>query len=198
MCLFGSSGVEGHAAIRGLTSCGLPCRYQEAHDRSIRAKELADRLRAAEINRDLAEARESQQAARLRAQAEMANIEAAEFARVLAENKKAEQIRLVQVSFTCLPCFLWDRNQGTLRFSETLACALAILWWYFQVVLCREQARPQLLAPTPHSAGQGLWNFDLMLTASNCNCIQGCPVARCCWHDQQACCLLQHRHVNFV
>ncbi|KAK9865451.1 hypothetical protein WJX84_000287 [Apatococcus fuscideae] len=71
-------------------------RYQEAHDRGIRAKELADRLRAAETNRDLAEARESQQAARLRAQAEMATIEAAEFARVLAENKKAEQLRLTQ------------------------------------------------------------------------------------------------------
>ncbi len=76
------------------------CRYQEAHDRGIRTKELADRLRAQEINRDLAEARESQQAARLRAQAEMANIEAAEFARVLAENKKAEQLRHAQVTLT--------------------------------------------------------------------------------------------------
>ena len=73
-------------------------RYQEAFDRGIRAKELADRKRAAEINRDLAEAREAQQAARLRAQAEMATIEAAEFARVLSENKKAEQLRNAQAS----------------------------------------------------------------------------------------------------
>lgn len=115
---------------------GLTCRYQEAHDRGIRARELADRLRVAEINRDLAEARESQQAARLRAQAEMANIEAAEFARVLAENKKAEQLRLVQVSPHMHPSQLREKASESMAFGPIASSGNTVLFsaWsgYFQ------------------------------------------------------------------
>ncbi|KAK9811804.1 hypothetical protein WJX72_010377 [[Myrmecia] bisecta] len=69
-------------------------RYSEAYEREWRTKERAARQRAEAINRDLTAAREAQQAARVRAQAEMAAVESEEFQRVLEENRREEQKKI--------------------------------------------------------------------------------------------------------
>ena len=75
--------------------CG---RYTEAYEREWRQKEKAAREHVAATNRDLAQARAAQQAARVAAQADMAHLEAQEFHRVLEENRQKEHQRLEQVT----------------------------------------------------------------------------------------------------
>ena len=76
----------------------LPHRYTEAYEREWRQKERAARERVAATNRDLAQARAAQQAARVAAQADMARLEAQEFHRIVEENRHIEQQQLQKVS----------------------------------------------------------------------------------------------------
>ena len=52
----------------------------------------------AATNRDLAQARAAQQAARVAAQADMARLEAQEFHRIVQENRHSEQQQLEKVN----------------------------------------------------------------------------------------------------
>ena len=72
-------------------------RYTEAYEREWRQKEKATRERVAATNRDLAQARAAQQAARVAAQADMARLEAQEFHRIVEENRHIEQQTLQKV-----------------------------------------------------------------------------------------------------
>lgn len=74
------------------------CRYTEAYEREWRQKEKAARERVAATNRDLAQARAAQQAARVAAQADMARLEAQEFHRIVEENRHVEQQQLQKVT----------------------------------------------------------------------------------------------------
>ncbi|KAL3159958.1 Cilia- and flagella-associated protein 45 [Trebouxia sp. C0009 RCD-2024] len=69
-------------------------RYTEAYEREWRQKEKAAHERVAATNRDLAQARAAQQAARVAAQADMARLEAQEFHRIVEENRHIEQQQL--------------------------------------------------------------------------------------------------------
>ena len=91
-------------------------RYTEAYEREWRQKERAARERVAATNRDLAEARAAQQAARVAAQADMARLEAQEFHRIVEENRHIEQQQLEKASLvkamlfcccTCGQCSSW-------------------------------------------------------------------------------------------
>ena len=73
-------------------------RYTEAYEREWRQKEKAARERVAATNRDLAQARAAQQAARVAAQADMARLEAQEFHRIVEENRHIEQQKLQKVT----------------------------------------------------------------------------------------------------
>ena len=85
----------------------MACRYTEAYEREWRQKEKAARERVAATNRDLAQARAAQQAARVAAQADMARLEAQEFHRIVEENRHSEQQQLEKVC-TCAPeCIKW-------------------------------------------------------------------------------------------
>ena len=85
-----------------LHTMSLKCRYTEAYERELRQKEKAARERVAATNRDLAEARAAQQAARVAAQADMARLEAQEFHRIVEENRHSEQQQLEKVRWP--PC----------------------------------------------------------------------------------------------
>lgn len=76
----------------------MPHRYTEAYEREWRQKEKAARERVAATNRDLAQARAAQQAARVAAQADMARLEAQEFHRIVEENRHIEQQQLQKVA----------------------------------------------------------------------------------------------------
>ena len=75
-------------------------RYTEAYEREWRQKEKAAREHVAATNRDLAQARAAQQAARVAAQADMARLEAQEFHRIVEENRHSEQQQLEKVCQT--------------------------------------------------------------------------------------------------
>ena len=84
-------------------------RYTEAYEREWRQKEKAARERVAATNRDLAQARAAQQAARVAAQADMARLEAQEFHRIVEENRYIEQQKLQKVTgctHLCLSLYL--------------------------------------------------------------------------------------------
>ena len=83
----------------------IACRYTEAYEREWRQKEKAARERVAATNRDLAQARAAQQAARVAAQADMARLEAQEFYRIVEENRHSEQQQLEKVC-TCAPEYI--------------------------------------------------------------------------------------------
>ncbi len=89
------------------TNGWIGCRYTEAYEREWRQKEKAARERVAATNRDLAQARAAQQAARVAAQADMARLEAQEFHRIVEENRHSEQQQLEKVC-TCAPdCIIY-------------------------------------------------------------------------------------------
>lgn len=84
----------------------MPHRYTEAYEREWRQKEKAAHERVAATNRDLAQARAAQQAARVAAQADMARLEAQEFHRIVEENRHIEQQQLQKVIGCHLPACL--------------------------------------------------------------------------------------------
>lgn len=81
--------------------CWLSC-PQEAKDREWRNKEKAAAERQAAMMEDLAAARESQMRRKLMAQATMAEVEQAEFRRVLEVNREKQMQDMSQVG----PCRL--------------------------------------------------------------------------------------------
>ena len=87
-------------------------RYQEAKEREWRAKERAAAERQAALMADLAAAREAQMRSKLTMAAGMAEVEKAEFNRILDVNKQKEMENMMQVrvNFRCTP-FLRDQRQ---------------------------------------------------------------------------------------
>lgn len=73
-------------------------RYQESKEREWRNKERAQVEKQSALQRDLQGAREAQQNARVRQQAEMAQVEHNEFMRVLAVNRAKEQEDMMQTA----------------------------------------------------------------------------------------------------
>ena len=61
----------------------------------------------AATNRDLAQARAAQQAARVAAQADMARLEAQEFHRIVEENRHSEQQQLAKVCTCARECIIY-------------------------------------------------------------------------------------------
>lgn len=95
-----------------------PNRYTEAYEREWRQKEKAARERVAATNRDLAQARAAQQAARVAAQADMARLEAQEFHRIVEENRHIEQQQLQKVIGYQLSLFGRLQSQRLLLASQ--------------------------------------------------------------------------------
>ncbi len=90
-----------------VVASGSAFRYTEAYEREWRQKEKAARERVAATNRDLAQARAAQQAARVAAQADMARLEAQEFHRIVEENRHSEQQQLEKVCTCASDCIMY-------------------------------------------------------------------------------------------
>lgn len=78
-------------------------RYQEAKEKEWRGKELAMHRKKQEAIEQLAKARESQKAAKIRQLGDMAKIEQQEFYRVLEVNKAKAAEETNQVTIVCIP-----------------------------------------------------------------------------------------------
>ncbi len=85
----------------------------------------------AATNRDLAQARAAQQAARVAAQADMARLEAQEFHRIVEENRHSEQQQLEKVC-TCAPeCIIYTYTyvSGIIIISgRSVSCWVCHMW----------------------------------------------------------------------
>lgn len=86
----------------------------------------------AATNRDLAQARAAQQAARVAAQADMARVEAQEFHRIVEENRHSEQQQLEKVC-TCAPehpmyTHTYVSGIGIVLYADGVSCWVCHMW----------------------------------------------------------------------
>ena len=119
-----------------MLSTSLLYRYTEAYEREWRQKEKAARERVAATNRDLAQARAAQQAARVAARADMARLEAQEFHRIVEENRHIEQQKLQKVTglYTLAPV--------SASVSVTVSVSVSVPWAFgWSTVSCIMQLR---------------------------------------------------------
>ena len=128
----------------------------------------------AATNRDLAQARAAQQAARVAAQADMARLEAQEFHRIVEENRHSEQQQLEKVStcapecimctFTCVYSIIYTytcvyhTHVSGIIYTYTCVNSIIVVCWEYVSVTCR-------LLGMPHVASEPCWECMLVMGA---------------------------------
>ncbi len=113
----------------------------------------------AATNRDLAQARAAQQAARVAAQADMARLEAQEFHRIVEENRHSEQQQLEKVC-TCAP-----------------ECIIYTYTYVSGIIIIRYAGLGM-----PHVGSEPCWECMFVSYGTLVGCDLDHISTRCCWY----------------